>query len=516
MATYALIDVSHKQEYIYRNNKLKNNLYNSFTIKSLTEELKLDSGTEKILTLSGHLEVEHKEQFSFVYSGGGNSIIRFESLQRAQKFVKGYSREVIKAFPTLEMYISFVDETKIVESNSKEREIRELLYKKIDELKDKRRARFKRWTYGVEKIDETGQAKPSIKIDPDFELSRKYLQQRFKDVFIEKGIESLITITDDLNDYKKENDGKSYIGVIVIDGNKMGEMFKRVNNFEELKQFSDTIDSIYFDAVIEALEAKGRSTYFTPIVSAGDDLCLIIEADYAIEVAAEIVKQIEKLSSNNQHKQILNKYMNGKESSLKACTGVAIVKYSYPFFEAVKIAEGLCHHAKETIYKIGSEEANGSFIDWEIVNGQVPVIGEYENYVKHRNYNERFHIKPLRIDQTTPIENGLYSYGSFIDLAEKIGHEKDISNTVLKEIKKMTYSGWEHNKLFFEMKQTEGILKINEIIGKVLKDDPTGNSIVLQEANDQSIVYTYVLNDVLDALPFINKYREVKANVDKR
>ncbi len=39
MSAYVYIDVSQKQEFIYKTSKLKQNLYNSFIIKAVTERL---------------------------------------------------------------------------------------------------------------------------------------------------------------------------------------------------------------------------------------------------------------------------------------------------------------------------------------------------------------------------------------------------------------------------------------------------------------------------------------------
>ncbi|HBC96774.1 MAG TPA: hypothetical protein DC034_08285, partial [Clostridium sp.] len=82
------IDVSQKQEYIYKDSKIIDNLYNSFIIKAVTEELSdldnknnkdnKDEKDENIVCLSKYLK-ELNVKYSFVYSGGGNSILRFES-----------------------------------------------------------------------------------------------------------------------------------------------------------------------------------------------------------------------------------------------------------------------------------------------------------------------------------------------------------------------------------------------------------------------------------------------------
>ncbi|WP_054950079.1 hypothetical protein [Numidum massiliense] len=142
MATYAFIDVSQKQEFIYKHNKLRDNLYNSFIIKCVTEEL--PEPPEKLISLSRHLTRHFSEQVEFVYSGGGNSIVRFATKEQAEHFVRTYSGRVLRDYPDLELYISLVDddEDEVVSvcggiDGIKEKKIRELLHEKADKLKDK-------------------------------------------------------------------------------------------------------------------------------------------------------------------------------------------------------------------------------------------------------------------------------------------------------------------------------------------------------------------------------------------
>lgn len=524
MSAYVLIDVSSKQAFIYKNNKLKKNLYNSFIIKMITEKLDDSERLDLPIYLSGYLKncKGFIEDDGVVYSGGGNSIIEFNSGADAKEFIRGYSREVLKAYPDLELYISLVDEKEVNETDKgkKEKQIRNKLYKKIDEIKGQHRAQFRRVSYGVEAIDETGQPlfSSTKKLEQeDYSLSRKYLDDKLK-VKLKKEVEDKsIILTYELQDYKKD-EGKSYIGVVAIDGNKMGEMVQRIDEFEELRKFSEKIDSLYTEAVAEAMREYSKSVqksdtdqkvsiYVTPVVLAGDDICLILEAEHALQIAAKIVRNIEELSSNEDYKD-LHKY-----KPLKACAGVAIARYNYPFFEAVTTAENLCHSAKEAIYKISPDkDANGAFINWDVVQKQVESTHEYEDYVRHGEYKEKFHIKPLRIDQKEAVnrlKKVIYNYAAFWQLTEQInkGIPKEISSGTLEAIKALIYSGKEEYDLFFKMKQTDDIEKLDEI---VKENYPDSNNAVIGKKDSDCSEYTYVLNDVLDVLPFMNRVEEGK------
>ncbi len=366
MAVYAYIDVSQKQEYIYKDSKLSNNLYNSFTIKAITEKLEIDKlkGKNKIIYLSSYVDDD-----KFIFSGGGNSVIRFNNSEEAKKFVKEYSFDVLKKYPQIELYISLIDDSDIsYDTNNREMLILEKLKEKSDYLKDERKSRFKRWTYGIEQLD--GNGNPIEFYSKNVE-SKKFVRKYLFDKF-EEQLNGIATITEELKQYKKDEKGKSYIGVISIDGNKMGEMIKKyINSFTELKDFSNLIEEIYFKSIVGAFKEykKQEETellLMTPVLQAGDDICLIVEAEHAIGIAHNIIKKIEEISSLRDD---LKKYTGS--GCLTACAGVAIARYTYPFFELVKIAENMCHEAKEAIYLSEHPETPKSFIQWEIVQSQV-------------------------------------------------------------------------------------------------------------------------------------------------
>ncbi|UHA72128.1 Cas10/Cmr2 second palm domain-containing protein [Paenibacillus sp. 481] len=512
MAAYVFIDVSHKQEYIFKHNKLKDNLYNSFVIKVVSEVddiADLDTSEYIKATLKGHLNENFKGSHDVKYSGGGNSIIRFETEEAAKSFVKNYSTKVLKDYPDLELYMSIVDDSEITATEKGDKEIRRKLHQKADELKDKRQVKFRRWTYGVEKIDETGQAELSGAVKREHKLSKRYLYHKFE----EKTQGTSIKVTQELQDYKSTEEGKSYIGVIVIDGNKMGDMVNQISSFEELGQFSQCIGELYESAVIDVLKAfqqEGTSLLITPIVMAGDDICLIVQSDHAIEIAGTIVTRIQELSRDEKYRAALGRFMDGMQE-MTACAGVAIARYNHPFFETVKTAEMLCKRAKEEIYQVKTDDngvANASFIHWNVIQGQVLSAQTYEDGVRHGNDVERFHMKPLRIDQTEAVENGIYSYESFVHAVKEIQQaqvNQELSSSVLEGIKNVIYSGKESYELYFDKNQTEACHKVTQIMHEAFNCNRYG---AMQEEQGKSLIYTYLLNDVIDALPYLNQKRE--------
>ncbi|OEF97140.1 Cas10/Cmr2 second palm domain-containing protein [Desulfuribacillus alkaliarsenatis] len=542
MAAYVYLDVSQKQEYIYKNNKLKDNLLRSFVIKAVTERLSsesydisdIQSNLGELLSLESYLNTEFKEQFHFEYSGGGNSIIRFSGAEIAKSFIKNYSFHVLEEYPDLELYISMVDEeadkdTLLNLETENANKIRELLMKRADKIKDERRAQFKRWSYGIEEIDKTGRAKiyeeKSYEKDSCHKDSIRELILRDIKAEVE---DKNVRVTSELNHYKKEN-GKSYIGVISIDGNGMGDIVKNVVDFEGLREVSEYINNVYFTAIknalIEHAEQKqemqkqfdmvGNKLLVTPILQAGDDICIIVEANHAVGIAASILKQIISLSQDDTYKNVTEKYLGTKY--LTACAGVAIIKHAYPYFEAIKVAEKLCYEAKNFLHKTQSSSSNyqrQTFINWEIVQSQVNERIKFEEYNKNQDYNQKFTVKPLCIDQCVGIEDdNIISFDAFFEIVNQIKiHNQDrdnmdsissfISNSYLEGIKQHMYGGVEPYRFFLNInKEATAELQaiVEDAIGRKLEH------LLISEEQNGSHGYTYLINDVIELLPFVGR-----------
>ncbi|MBD2847066.1 hypothetical protein IDH44_17855 [Paenibacillus sp. IB182496] len=533
MGGYAFIDVSQKQTFIFKHNGLKKNLYNSFVIKALTEKMKELEDNQDDFSLSWFLTGNYSNRHEFVYSGGGNSIVRFYNAEDLVPFVREYSREALVRFPDIELYISCVTDEE-VEGILKEEEqsnaykvIHRELHSRADQLKDKRRARFRRWSYGVEEIDETGypaiaQAKQDKKNDDQkYNRARNHLFGPLEEQLANSKIET----TNELQNFKKdsESEGKSYIGVIALDGNKMGDLVSKVRTYDELRLFSEAIDQLYQDAVVNALkttlissdEWEDKKVPVTPVVMAGDDVCLIVPAEHAIETAATIIKNIQHQSEAFIESGNLP-HIFEDEPYLTACAGVVITKVTYPFFEAVQKAEALCKQAKEALYAVGEpgQAATASFIDWEIVQGQVIPESAYARHVKHNNDREVFRIRPLRIDQEAGIDRGIFSYDAVKGLADNM---YDISNSQLEKVKQLAYEGKHAYRFFFDQRGAEDKLACmtkEHLPGSKFDQDgdqpgwDPSNAPIWVSKRDGRTTYTYVLNDAIELRAFTTQKGE--------
>ncbi|KAA9004867.1 hypothetical protein F4V43_09550 [Paenibacillus spiritus] len=534
MSAYVFIDVSRKQEYIFRSKRLRDNLINSYVIKSVTElpgiaDAEPTATDDEIgnsyseVTLATYLAEYYTGAYSVVYSGGGNSILKFTGAKQAKEFVRGYSLEVLSAYPQLELYISKVTEEDIPEGCNKEDMslIRRLLIQRADRLKDSRKPMFRRWSYGIERIDDSG--KPVLctntrQVKDGLDRARNVLHKRLKDRLKKIGGEEKVEITVELSDYKSSDERKSYIGVIALDGNQMGKLFNKLRTPESLSAFSLAIEKIYVEAVADALCAyatsKQKLIKITPVLMSGDDVCLVTNAEDALDITAAILERIRTPSP--EAKKALRKAVEGvkgledKQLDLTACAGVAIVKVTYPFFDAVQRAEKLCRRAKEELYRLaGSEAIAASFMNWEIVQGQVSAQKPYEKLVSRSREHSHYHIKPLRVDQLHPTVDGVYSYRAFRSLADGLRNlleREQISASFLEKIKKHLYEGWESYSLLFKLDQTGAGKALSDLVEQTFLSDGNWKYGVRIESDTGHghEEYRYVLNDLLETIAFIS------------
>lgn len=370
------MEVSKKQSYIFKSNKLKENVGASMIIRFVTEDL-----PEKKLK---ELKNRGKSSARALLVGGGKSIYYFDKDEDAKSFVGELSYQILEDYPELEMF--FVTVPADIEKDNILKKIDEA-YKKLGEKKSRRASCYYQMSFGKEEIcHSTGM--PAVYIEDEW----KYGKERNKLLLSEESKSKLDVIVtkklqDELNKYTEsekliseidefvEGESKSYIAIIHIDGNKMGKKFdeikakhekqeikdmKQFNEayLEEMDGFSKKIEACYkeaFKAMCIRYKKEKKETKIRPIVLAGDDVCFVAKAKDAIWLAKAFLDEIGKKSVH--------------EYKLCACAGIAIVKRGYPFARAYRLSEELCQNCKDTIVREGLKDTN--MLDWHIVQGEM-------------------------------------------------------------------------------------------------------------------------------------------------
>lgn len=187
--------------------------------------------------------------------------------------------------------------------------------------------------------------------------------------------------TTETNELGRTYGERSYVGVIHVDGNNMGERFKEAARHPDalarIHKLSRDVDEAGRATLQDTLawvterlpvltnkekggfelcKRKGHTQFpVRPIVFGGDDITLVCDARIALDLAAKLLERW----------QVCTREHIGETAH--ACAGVAIVKSHYPLYRAYKLAEHLCKEAKKVIRDSGLDGA--SALDFEIHTG---------------------------------------------------------------------------------------------------------------------------------------------------
>ena len=391
------------QNYIFSTNKLKLALGASSIVKDVYENL-LKKSIEKVLNPSpGSYDFDTWEnepntinilnnsvKFEVGYIGGGNALLFFKNEEDAKKFIKEWTKTLIKEAPGLK--ISVICKKINIDVNGKMENINNKynseneglapLYKDMD----------------IEKrsfIPITTLPKYGFTTDCRYtglSAEAKYRTEENKLEFISSVAAAKFTAA---KNYKEEmtvqgysfpqdieklgqRPGESHIAVVHIDGNHIGNLFEKVKDIPSLRKLSKAIKSRTESSYKELIdyimskkdffnnekngfmlgEDKNANQYLPirPIIIGGDDITFVTDGRLGVHFA-------EKFIHFFQSKNLKVEGMN--DIKLSACAGVAIVKTKYPFYRAYKLADELCTNAKKKAHK----EEGKSYIDFYISYG---------------------------------------------------------------------------------------------------------------------------------------------------
>ena len=121
MGVLIVLEVSKKQYYIFKSNRLRENIGASEVIRYVTEELSEDYCK--------------KNNGKIINAGGGKTVFYFNSDSDSKNFSKNLSLELLKKYPSLEFFISCIeydpDKDPVIEKIDE-------LFKKLEYKKAKR------------------------------------------------------------------------------------------------------------------------------------------------------------------------------------------------------------------------------------------------------------------------------------------------------------------------------------------------------------------------------------------
>lgn len=444
MKYLVLWEFAKKQDYIFKSNKLVEAVGASLIIKKFTENFS---------------EYKLNEE-DFIIKKGGKALYAFNTLEEAKSFNEKFSISLIKDYPGLEVFMVI---NQFDEENDDARDKIEATYELLEKKKRERRNSGCQIAFGIERPCASTGLPASIsyteggikkyyskETQRKMEFARDNQENSFENLIpegykLERIIENLVN-----------DDKKSYISVVHIDGNSMGKKFKTLKNKVEpkngeskaafnkryigiLKKFSEKVNNAYEEAfkhtmmVIERNKEKLKEVsnmedrYFPvrPLILAGDDITYITNGYIGIESA--------KIFLNNLSKKNLN--IEGIDlGNLNACAGVAIIKKGYPFIKGYELAEDLCQNAKKVL--VEKEDKNLTVIDFHIAQGEI--VGDI-NYIRNKDYSLNgksgiLTMRPLVINN----EKEWRSYENFIETVDRVNEalkDKNIGRNKIKALR---------------------------------------------------------------------------------
>jgi len=165
----------------------------------------------------------------------------------------------------------------------------------------------------------------------------------------------------------------SWIAVVHADGNNLGKLLLKMSDTltlapektqEAFRVFSIKLEeatikaasNAFFDIIgykMDHSDSKAKIP-FRPVILSGDDLTVIVRGDLALDFTNRFLKLFEDYTKETFSDFGKEYKLEGFESGLTACAGIAYIKPKYPFHYAVELCEDLCKYSKKIAKKIDS------------------------------------------------------------------------------------------------------------------------------------------------------------------
>ena len=176
----------------------------------------------------------------------------------------------------------------------------------------------------------------------------------------------------DFSEITNNTGERSYLALIHADGNSLGQTWMDIiaeakssadneDLFSIYERFSQAIEetSLYALAeglrpVLEKAEKKKKKKYpVRPILCAGDDVTLVLRADFALEFARDYLAAFEEKSAELLVRLQKEQPALGRKlpQRIHAGMGIAFVKERFPFAQAYELCESLCACVKKASRK---------------------------------------------------------------------------------------------------------------------------------------------------------------------
>lgn len=369
-----VIDAAGIQDYIFGSNRLKHNIGASYLVEQ--------SGKPWV---DACLQPGVGELF---YSGGGKTVLFFDTRAAAEEFTTAFSKLVLAAAPGLQVYLAHHEMDWECDVLGGEDGALAAAFDKVAEKKNSTPNRVAQLGWAVT-ADCQYTGLPAAREDEQkkrvsYEVFAKEsaadaANQALSDNLNLKTAEFPL----DMDDFGRTHGDSSYIALVHVDGNGMGKRFKALGEkykscaendafVTALRELSAAVTQVSWramQATIDFLqthitdgkitdkyraemeiELKNRRLPLRPLVMGGDDVTFVCEGRLGLALTHRFLTELtsQPLPDTN--------------TPMTARAGVAIVKSHYPFAQAYQLVEALGASAKQHLPKSAAEGANA--IDW--------------------------------------------------------------------------------------------------------------------------------------------------------
>ncbi|HHW68118.1 Cas10/Cmr2 second palm domain-containing protein [Defluviitalea raffinosedens] len=158
-------------------------------------------------------------------------------------------------------------------------------------------------------------------------------------------------ILKDIKSIEDLGDDNKSVAVIYGDGNNMGNVVKNIKTPFEMSYFSRRTDEITKSRVYHAIEKNmGNDARFEIIALGGDDIFIIVPANYCLDIAKDIVKSFDAAFKHE----------------ITMSVGICIAKFSTPIKNMFAVAQKRLKTAKQYVKE---RNLNQGSIDLEVLQG---------------------------------------------------------------------------------------------------------------------------------------------------
>lgn len=421
MGVLTVLEISKKQQYIFKTNRLRENIGASSIIDYVTETLPDQYCEDAKGTL--------------VNRGGGSSIFYFDDHDQAVSFNMALTKMLLKTYPGLEFFVGLqnydpksdriMDAMDNLFSRLEQKKSTRMHYAGITDLGISEKCASTR--FPAIGLDDYGRP-ASAEILAKSNESHKQSQANRKDFFAMS--------SEALGLARNE---KAYMAITHIDGNRMGKRILEIKQqfsnrygkeatelvnqayVEALNKFSKNIERAFkesFQSLVDTLvaqrsylEANGLKLEpdkipIRKIILAGDDVCYVTDARIAIECARIFIEKLETFELEGE--------------KITACAGIAMVKDKFPFYKAYQLSENLCRNAKNAI----KEDKIESRIDWQIMQGDFTTdIKELRARTHITKDKKNISLKPMIVSLDKEKSNNQHHYHYFVQDLKALGKD---------------------------------------------------------------------------------------------